>query len=77
MGFQTKIVYESVHQYNARLIERALQLKLNHYPLGVRLWRKPDAGPKYGIYKDKRVQKVGLFYNQKTLSDLKELKPNK
>ena len=47
LGFKFFEVYASTLQINARAVEAALQKLKQALPLGTRLWRCPDKGPKY------------------------------
>ena len=54
LGFKFFEVYASTLQINARAVEAALQKLKQALPLGTRLWRCPDMGPKY----DKRLMAI-------------------
>ena len=43
---------------NARYVEKALQLRYQHLPLGLRLWRCPDKGKKFDEEVDGKLHKV-------------------
>ena len=47
VGFIFFEVYSSTLMINARYVEAALQMRYQHLPLGLRLWRHPDKGKKY------------------------------
>ena len=44
LGFEAVEVYASTLMVNARKVEKALQLRYQHLPLGLRLWRHADTG---------------------------------
>ena len=43
---------------NARYVEAALQRRYQNLPLGMRLWRYPDKGPKFDKEIDGKLHKV-------------------
>ena len=51
-------VYSSTLMINARYVEKALQQRYQHLPLGLRLWRCPDMGKKYDKEIDGKLHKV-------------------
>jgi len=58
LGFKFFEVYASTLQINARAVEAALQKLKQALPLGTRLWRCPDMGPKYDKKVDGHLHKV-------------------
>ena len=58
LGFTFFEVYSSTLKINARYVEAALQMRYQHLPLGLRLWRCPDKGPKYDKEIDGKLHKV-------------------
>ena len=58
LGFDRVEVYASTLKINARAVEEALQFRYQHLPLGIRLWRCPDKGPKYDKEIDGKLHKV-------------------
>ena len=58
LGFEYFEIYASSLKINARYVECALQQRLQHLPLGMRLWRHPDKGAKFDEAPDNKVHKV-------------------
>ena len=58
LGFTFFEVYSSTLKINARYVEAALQMRYQHLPLGLRLWRHPDKGKKYDTEIDGKLHKV-------------------
>ena len=58
VGFIFFEVYSSTLMINARYVEKALQKRYQHLPLGLRLWRHPDKGKKYDKEVDGKLHKV-------------------
>lgn len=58
LGFRCLEVYSSTLMINARYVEKALQARYQHIPLGLCLWRCPDKGKKYDQAIDGKVHKV-------------------
>ena len=58
LGFKFFEVYASTLQINARAVEAALQKLKQALPLGTRLWRCADMGPKYDKNVDGHLHKV-------------------
>ena len=58
LGFTFFEVYSSTLKTNARYVEAALQMRYQHLPLGLRLWRYPDKGAKYDKEIDGKLHKV-------------------
>ena len=58
LGFEYFEIYASSLKINARYVECALQKRLQHLPLGMRLWRHPDKGAKFDKAVDGKVHKV-------------------
>ena len=58
LGFTFFEVYSSTLKINARYVEAALQMRYQHLPLGLRLWRYPDKGAKYDKEIDGKLHKV-------------------
>jgi hypothetical protein len=63
LGFTSHEVYASTLKYNARMVEKTLQLRYQHLPLGQRLWRCPDKGSKFDTEVDDKVHKVFITYS--------------
>ena len=64
LGFKYIELYSSTLKINARRVEKALQERFQHLPLGTRLWRAPDKGPKYDQPEDAgKVHKVFLTFS--------------
>ena len=63
MGFGVIEVYSSTLMVNARYIEKALQVRYKHLPLGHRLVRAPDKGKKYDLSVDGKVHKVFITFS--------------
>ena len=63
VGFRFFEVYASTLMINARYVEKALQLRYQHLPLGHRLWRVADMGKKYDKEVDGKVHKVFITYS--------------
>ena len=64
LDFEWIEVYSSKLKINARRVECALQQRFQYLPLGVRMWRGPDKGPKYDQPEDKgKVHKVFIAYS--------------
>ena len=63
VGFRFFEVYSSTLMINARYVEKALQLRYQHLPLGHRLWRVADMGKKYDKEVDGKVHKVFITYS--------------
>ena len=63
MGFGVIEVYSSTLMINARYVEKALQVRYNHLPLGHRLVRVPDKGKKYDKSVDGKVHKVFITFS--------------
>ena len=64
LGFKYIELYSSTLKINARRVEKALQERFQHLPLGTRLWRAPDMGPKYDKPEDAgKVHKVFLAFS--------------
>jgi len=57
-GFVFFEIYSSTLMINARYVEKALQKRYQHLPLGLRLWRHPDKGKKYDKEVDGKLHKV-------------------
>ena len=58
---------------STRRVEKALQVRYQHLPLGVRLWRGPDKGAKYDREDDDaKVHKVFLTYSPLVAKMLRE-----
>ena len=71
-GFIFFEVYSSTLMINARYVERALQKRYQHLPLGVRLWRHPDKGKKYDKEVDGKVHKVFITCSPRVAQMLSE-----
>ena len=63
VGFRFFEVYSSTLMINARNVEKALQLRYQHLPLGHRLWRCADMGKKYDKEVDGKMHKVFVTYS--------------
>jgi hypothetical protein len=67
LGFKGETLFTSSFQINACDVEDALQLKYQDLPLGCKLWRRLDAGAKYGEPDEdleiKKVHSVGIAYS--------------
>ena len=63
LGFTSHEVYASTLKYNARMVEKALQLRYQHLQLGQRLWRCPDKGSKFDQEVDDKVHKVFITHS--------------
>ena len=67
LGFKVETLFTSSLQINAGDVEDALQLKYQDLPLGCKLWRRLDAGAKYGEPDEdleiKKVHSVGIAYS--------------
>ena len=63
VGFRFFEVYSSTLMINARYVEKALQLRYQHLPLGHRLWRCADMGKKYDKEVDGKLHKVFITYS--------------
>ena len=63
MGFGVIEVYSSTLMINARYVEKALQVRYKHLPLGHRLVRVPDKGKKYDKSVDGKVHKVFITFS--------------
>ena len=50
-------------KFNARAVEDAIQARYQKFPLGFRLWRCADKGPKYDKEIDGKVHKVFITYS--------------
>jgi len=49
LGFQSIILYQSEVMSNATLVEKLLQDKFQHLPLGLRLWKCSAKGPNHSL----------------------------
>ena len=58
LGFTFFEVYSSTLKTNVRYVEAALQMRYQHLPLGLRLWRHPDKGKKFDTKVDGKLHKV-------------------
>ena len=63
LGFRFVEVYSSTLMMNARYVEKALQERYQHLPLGQRLWRCADMGKKYDKEIDGKLHKVFLTFS--------------
>ena len=78
LGFEYFEIYASSLKINARSVECALQKRLQHLPLGMRLWRHPDMGPKFDTAPDDKVHKVfiAISWNVAKMLAAREIKVN-
>ena len=75
LDFQYIEIYSSTLKLNARRVEKALQVRFQYLPLGVRLWRGPDKGSKYDHADDARkVHKVFVTFSPRVAQMLRERK---
>ena len=74
LGFEFREVYCSTLKINARYAEDALQLRYQHLPLGLRLWRCPDKGSKYDKKVVDKLHKVFITYSPLVAKMLAERK---
>ena len=67
LGFEYVEMYSSSLMINARKVEKAMQERFQYLPLGTRLWRAPDKGPKWGDLEEdgesKFVHKVFVTFS--------------
>ena len=67
LGFKYVEMYSSSLMINARKVEKAMQERFQYLPLGTRLWRAPDKGPKWGDLEEdgesKFVHKVFVAFS--------------
>ena len=74
LGFTFFEVYSSTLMINARYVEKALQKRYQHLPLGLRLWRHPDKGKKYDKEIDGKLHKVYITCSPRVAQMLAERK---
>ena len=74
VGFVFFEVYSSTLMINARYVEKALQKRYQHLPLGLRLWRHPDKGKKYDKEVDGKLHKVFIACSPRVAQMLAERK---
>ena len=72
VGFVFFEVYSSTLMINARYVEKALQKRYQHLPLGLRLWRHPDKGKKYDKEVDGKLHKVFIACSPRVAQMLAE-----
>ena len=74
VGFIFFEVYSSTLMINARYVEKMLQKRYQHLPLGLRLWRHPDKGKKYDKEIDGKLHKVYITCSPRVAQMLAERK---
>ena len=74
VGFIFFEVYSSTLMINARYVEKMLQKRYQHLPLGLRLWRHPDKGKKYDKEVDGKLHKVFITCSPRVAQMLAERK---
>ena len=74
LGFTFFEVYSSTLMINARYVEKALQKRYQHLPLGLRLWRHPYKGKKYDKEIDGKLHKVYITCSPRVAQMLAERK---